>query len=310
MCDDHDFAESVGVQDNLRFRGESAETGNNKNSDIYTDKKVVSWTCVKCQAWKGQLGLEVDPRDYIDHLSAILEKCCEKLKPDGTMWVNIGDTYAANRPKRCSQTLHGGEIVYDDIRYNGISMVVPEGMKPKDVIGIPWMLAFRLRDSGMYLRMDIIWSKPNPVPESVKDRPTKAHEYIFLLSKSREYYYDHEAIKEPTKSVKQKIIAAGGNINDEVTEEMRNRRSVWEIAVQCSKEEHYAMYPEELVELCVRAGTKEGDTVLDPFSGSGTTGIVSLALGRNYIGIDLNPEHVDRSLRRVGKQSEEFPLWQ
>lgn len=326
---DHDFEESATLQDNLRFRaGENTDVGNQTNEAIFSENIAVSQICRRCGGWMGQLGLEASPKEYVRHLVQIFEQVHRCLKDTGTLWVNIADTYAADRSKQVSQTVAGGEKSYEDERYNGIGCLVPEGMKPKDLIGIPWMLAFALRDAGWYLRSDIIWEKENPMPESVKDRPTKAHEYIFLLSKSRRYYYDYEAIQEEQKAASIKRMAYGWNGNNkrdyvagvqnhmseyfkkspEEQSDMRNRRTVWRVATQPSSEEHYAMYPEKLIEPCVLAGSAEGDTVMDIFSGTGTTGIVAVRHLRNYIGIELNPASVLISKRRVEREATKLPL--
>jgi len=180
-------------------------------------------------------------------------------------------------------------------RSKDAKMLKSIGLKNKDLIGIPWLLAFALRDDGWFLRQDIIWSKPNAMPESVKDRCVKAHEYIFLLSKSDRYYFDHEAIKE--KAVGETWVKTNEDQNSPLEMNnnellFRNRRSVWSIPVSAYKSAHIATYPEELVTICVSAGTKEGDVVLDPFTGSGTTGAVSVKMGRQYIGIDINDEYL------------------
>jgi DNA modification methylase len=161
----------------------------------------------------------------------------------------------------------------------------PEGLKPKDLIGVPWRLAFALQNDGWFLRSDIIWYKPNCQPESVKDRPTRAHEYLFLLSKSEKYYYDYESIKEPTKS--RKVL--------------RNRRTIWAINTEPNPYNHFAMFPESLIEPCIIAGSEPEDVVLDPFFGSGTVGIVSLKLGRRFVGIELNPEYVGIAKQRLSE---------
>jgi len=260
-----------------------------------------------------QIGIEAEISDYIAKLVGVFRGVRDVLTDDGTLWIIIGDTYA-------SKTMRGmGEDV----------------IKPKDVIGIPWMLAFALRQDGWYLRQDIIWDKPNPVPESVRNRCTKAHEYIFLLSKQPVYYYDRMAIAEPaiyaeeharkkTSWGKKKFNVNKNNIEKYQllgTENnktclpggMRNKRSVWTMKVQPYKGAHFATYPEDLIEPCILATTRRGDTVLDPFTGSGTTGVVAKRAGRNFIGIELNPDYVrlaeDRIARAEGAVADiEAPL--
>lgn len=249
---------------------------------------------------KGQIGLEETPDEYIHKLVQVFHEVKRVLKQDGTLWLNIGDSYAGNNSRTSTGRAGMGA------EREGIFK--REGGKPKDLIGIPWLLAFALREDGWYLRQDIIWAKPNPMPESVKDRCTKSHEYIFLLSKSPKYYFDHEAIQEESVSnVGDTKIRFGGNKygdnedkkfaiysgNEWTPSEMRNKRDVWVIPVQPTKEAHFATYPEKLVEPCLLAGCPEGGTVLDPFFGSGTTGRVATRFGRNYIGIELNPEYIE-----------------
>lgn len=244
---------------------------------------------------KDQIGKESTPSDYIGKLTAIFNQVFRVLKPDGTLWINIGDSYSR-------QTF------------------VNENIKSKDLIGIPWMLAFALRDSGWYLRQDIIWNKPNAMPESVKDRCVKSHEYIFLFSKQEKYYFDYKAIQEVSVNAG-KIISLGeksfskgqangsgrkksGNaLHDTYTvKEKKNKRSVWQITTKPIKDLHFAPYPKDLVEPCILASTKEGDTVLDPFCGSGTTGIVCENLGRNSLLIELNQTYADIAVSRISRE--------
>lgn len=225
----------------------------------------------------GQIGAETDVRDYIRDLVALFREVRRTLRPDGTLWVNIGDSYTS-----------GGRTWRDaDAKNKGRAMSyrapTPEGLKPKDLIGVPWRLAFALQDDGWYLRTDIIWNKPNCQPESVKDRPTRSHEYVFLFSKSERYLFDYEAIKEP---------AIGG-------QKSKNRRTVWNINTEPFPGAHFAVYPRELVRLCVKAGSRPDDQVLDPFFGSGTTGVVCNELGRDCVGIELSGEFVDLAQKRL-----------
>ncbi|OOE84209.1 site-specific DNA-methyltransferase [Salinivibrio siamensis] len=217
----------------------------------------------------GQIGAEETIHEFISDLVAIFREVRRTLKDDGILWLNIGDSYTS-----------GGRTWRDKDKKNparGMSYraSTPDGLKPKDLIGLPWRLALALQDDGWYLRSDNIWYKPNCQPESVKDRPTRSHEYVFLLSKSEKYYYDYESVKEPAIDGKK----------------VRNRRTVWKVRTKPFKGAHFAVYPPELVEICIKAGSKEGDIVLDPFFGSGTTGVVSRSLGRSYYGIELNSEY-------------------
>lgn len=279
----------------------------------------------------GQIGLEKTPDEYVEKLVEVFREVRRVLKDDGTLWLNIGDSYATrsgpqpptNTRNQCGHT----------------AKVVPTGYKAKDLIGIPWLLAFALRADGWYLRQDIIWQKTNCMPESVKDRCTKSHEYIFLLSKSPRYYFDAEAISEPiagssTKRYLQKIETqkgshrqpgktnaamkaalprfGGSKYGESGKEEhrtkdgavyvptlRRNKRDVWAISTAGFKGAHFAVFPEKLVQPCILAGSRPGSTVLDPFSGSGTTGAVAIQEGRDFIGIEISPEYTKLSEKRI-----------
>lgn len=285
----------------------------------------------------GQLGLEQTPEQYIAAMVEVFRCVRDVLADDGTLWLNIGDSYASrpNGPKASTYTnLHGeGAAKYRD-QHAQRSAGAPEGLKHKDLIGIPWMLAFALRADGWYLRQDIIWHKPNPMPESVADRCTKAHEYVFLLSKSDRYFYDQAAVLEPVspntharlsqdvqrqigsarahgtgksngnmKAVGRKYDPGAGNKNnasfDAAMAIMRNRRSVWTVATRPYKGAHFATFPPALIEPCIRAGSRPGDVVLDPFMGSGTTAAVALQLGRQYLGCELNPGYEPLQRERI-----------
>lgn len=231
---------------------------------------------------EGQIGAELTVDEYIQDLVNIFREARRTLKDDGTLWLNIGDSYTS-----------GGRTWRDaDSKNKGRAMSyrapTPEGLKPKDLIGIPWKLAFALQQDGWYLRSDMIWNKPNCQPESVKDRPTRSHEYVFLFSKSEKYYYDWEAIKEPAVDPKQKT---------------KNRRTVWNIKTEPYPGSHFAVFPRELVRICVAAGSREGGTVLDPFLGSGTTGVVCNELKRHSVGIELNKDYADLAKERLIGQS-------
>jgi DNA modification methylase len=316
---------------------------------------------------EGQIGLEESPEAYVENLVAVFREARRVLKDDGTLWLNLGDSYwGANgnskeytcgpngidhreqaRPSRFnkwrSDTSDSVQVNHTSSK-NGKHPII----KPKDLIGIPWMVAFALRADGWYLRQDIIWSKPNPMPESVRDRCTKSHEYIFLFSKSRTYYYDQDAIREPYAeaslpralrglSDKNKWInGAPGSTAHTISEPRKNVRkafeklhggggsgfkghsgyraadgrllinplgrnkwSVWRVPTASYKEAHFATFPPDLITPCILAGSRAGDTVLDPFNGAGTTGEVSKRLGRHYIGCELNPAYVEMTMRRL-----------
>lgn len=319
-----------------------------------------------------QIGMEPTPELYAEKIVSIAREIKRVLRRDGTFWLNLGDTYAASRSYQVTQTKDINSK-RDDGSFNHMGMAVPAGLKQKDLVGIPWMVAFALRADGWFLRSDIIWAKPNPMPESVTDRPTKSHEYVFLLTKSPRYFFDAEAVKEPCTVDDQRGPRAFGNGGASRFMHRdngrlytpdgngRNVRSVWKIATEPYNEAHFATFPKRLVERCVKAGTSEhgicaecgapyvrdvtvdpmeidrserthelGRTrssgtmtkprysqtvgwkrpcqheartipavVLDPFSGSGTTGVVANNLGRDYIGIELNPEYVAMSERRL-----------
>lgn len=366
-----------------RFRG-----GGHKQGEVteiqYRD------VCAQCGAVRvdQQIGLEKTPEEYVDKMVAVFGEVRRVLRKDGTCWMNMGDCYASgaiggskigikNTLQTCSPS--GYHTLPKTENLVAVPRSVPCGMKPKDLVGMPWMLAFALRADGWYLRQDIIWEKPNPMPESVHDRCTKSHEYLFLLTKSPRYFFDQAAISEPVTG---NAHSRGTGVNpkakwktpdgwdtstgngghgsfhkegredgfvgyqpklrplgekgsqadpDEVRSargaafgrgagwreaghikqnesfsaavkdlvETRNKRSVWTIATQAFPEAHFATYPEKLVEPCVLAGSKEGDTVLDPFAGSGTTGVVALRYGRNFIGIELNAEYAEMARRRI-----------
>lgn len=248
-----------------------------------------------------QIGLEETPEQYVDQMVQVFREVRRVLKDDGTLWLNIGDSYAGNM----SRASNNGRAGFGSER-EGVFSRMPDGLKPKDLVGIPWRLAFALQADGWYLRQDIIWHKPNPMPESVTDRCTKSHEYVFLLSKSRQYFYDHEAIKEPA-------IYAGDdrgartdsrrntkmNSMSGLTGETKNKRDVWTVATKPYKGAHFAVMPEALVDPCILAGSAAGDTVLDPFTGSGTVGMVALRHNRNFVGTELNPEYAELAVNRI-----------
>ena len=220
---------------------------------------------------ENQIGHEQTPEEYVEEMVKVFRLVRDCLTDDGTVWLNIGDSYYNYRPGK-GQALSKQTLAKNDqdlptkCARRGNKL---DGLKEKDLIGIPWLLAFALRADGWYLRQDIIWNKPNPMPDSVRDRCTKSHEYIFLLSKSQNYYFDVDAIKEPT----------------------RRKRSVWDITKKPYKDAHFAVFPPDLIEPCIKAGSERGDIILDPFIGSGTTAMVSKELGRDYIGCELHEDY-------------------
>lgn len=291
------------------------------------------------------LGLEPSPEAFIGHLILIFREVKRVLKDDGIIWVNMGDSYASHGKTRtdeqaCRKSNLKGSTTGQIACKNQINKIT-SGLKPKDLIGIPWTLAFALRFDGWYLRQDIIWSKPNPMPESVTDRCTKSHEYIFMLSKSEKYYYDNVAIKTPAKNPEDDVRRlkqqkkdnksipdhlknglrpktdkqsghsrrhAGFNdrwdmmSSEEQSSMGANKRSVWEIATKPFKEAHFATYPADLITDCIKAGSREGDTILDIFDGSGTTSLVSHKLNRKAIGFEKNPEYALINQKRKEKE--------
>ena len=248
----------------------------------------------------GQIGLEVTPDEYIANLVEVFRECKRILRDDGTLWVNIGDSYAGSGG--AGGDYSAGGLKEGQPKWKSNLDVQSAGLKSKDLIGIPWMLAFALRADGWYLRQDIIWAKPNPMPESVKDRCTKSHEYIFLLSKSAKYYYDNEAIAEPSMQLGKTAIRFGGDKygddpdpkyatksgNEYTDSGTRNKRDVWTVTTKPYKGAHYATFNPELIKPCILAGAPEGGIVFDPFVGSGTTVATAIQLGRKGIGLDLS----------------------
>jgi DNA modification methylase len=279
---------------------------------------------------EGQIGLEKTPSEYVRSLVRVFREVRRVLRADGTLWLNLGDSYASNAggyncegSMGASHNLRISKKTMSAVIKNRSRLPAP-GLKPKDLVGIPWRVAFALQKAGWWLRSDIIWHKPNPMPESVTDRPTKSHEYLFLLTKSQSYYYDHEAIKEPAgdwhasvpgrdsgpaqdrRSSKPRECVARGGFNGKTGSdsfravvENRNKRSVWTVSTAAFSDAHFATFPPDLIKPCILAGTKAGDVVLDPFAGSGTTGKVALSLGRRAILIELNPAYAELIRRRT-----------
>ena len=268
-----------------------------------------------------QIGQEQTPEEYIEELVSVFSIIRDKLNDDGTLWVNIGDSYYNYRPSKgksyVKQTLSKTKQDlpdYSSKRNNKLS-----NYKEKDLIGIPFMLAFALRNDGWYLRQDIIWHKPNPMPESVKDRCTKSHEYIFLLSKSKRYYYNNEAIKEPVKqdwgtrnrtNGKYHNTGSGLQPHSGLTKsyDKKNKRSVWSVTNKPYKQAHFAVFPPDLIEPCILAGSKEGDIILDPFMGSGTTAMVAKQHDRHYIGCELHDNYKTLIDQRVPVEEVAQPI--
>jgi len=288
----------------------------------------------------GQIGLEESPQEFIDELVSVFREVRRVLRADGTAWVNMGDSYASGGRRTRDPGQSKIHPAYDEFA-DGLRPADPPGVKPKDLLGVPWMLAFALRADGWYLRQDIIWHKPNPMPESVRDRCTKSHEYVFLLAKSERYYYDIDSIMEPAtvgdhpRNITGPILSAvpgasphagmrksgnkerkpasargvpvdtNGSTNGAVAGPVpwegfeRNKRSVWSVTTQPFKEAHFATFPPALIEPCILAGCPVGGTVLDPFGGAGTTGLVADRLQRDAILIELNPEYADMAERRI-----------
>jgi DNA modification methylase len=378
--------------------GSGTPTDKNNRGENYGRGEPRGQYCTKCQAWIGQLGLEPTPYEFVEHLVEIFREVKRVLRDDGTLWLNLGDSYA-NPGIQSSALSSTGGFTGERLRagkkgtMNSVLRAIPEGIKYKDLVGIPWMVAFALRANGWYLRADIIWAKKNPMPESVTDRPTKAHEYVFLLTKNEKYFYDAVAIKEPLSSAPHSPGNKGGDSHsapnhkfedgrtghllqpDRVwsADGMRNRRSVWDCNTKPYRGAHFATWPEDLVEPMILAGSGEkgccptcgaayvrvvanqkpqedtgaaiggyperhdggtrvkdttgagGNTlavkraatvgmepgcdcpvdapvrcvVLDPFSGSATTGKVAMDHGRDYIGLDANTEYLDMAVARL-----------
>jgi DNA modification methylase len=303
-----------------------------------------------------QIGMEASPAQYIERMVSVFRELRRVLRDDGTVWLNLGDSYAVSgkggggsfdAERRGWQQIKGKRLDRGTGRWGGGARPA-EGLKAKDLVGIPWRVALALQADGWYLRSDIIWSKPNPMPESVMDRPTKAHEYIFLLSKSERYYYDAAAIREPMKlssinRLSQDVDAQNGSARanggeksnghmkavargdkqrghsrrhagfndrwDSMTREEQmalgaNRRSVWSIPTKGFPEAHFATFPEDIPTLCIKAGSRIGDVVLDPFMGAGTTAVVAKRLSRPWLGIELNPAYIEIAQRRIEREPE------
>ena len=269
-----------------------------------------------------QIGMEQTPEEYIEQLVDVFRSVRDVLTDDGTLWLNIGDTYYnyrsdGNYPKQTVSRTKQDLPDFSPVRGNKL-----HNLKSKDLIGIPWMLAFALRADGWWLRQDIIWNKPNPMPESVKDRCTKSHEYIFLLSKSKQYFYDNEAIKEPVKQDWGTRDRTNGKYHNpgsglaphsglSKSYDRKNKRSVWTVTNKPYKGAHFACFPPDLIEPCILAGSREGDIVLDPFMGSGTTAMVAKKHNRNYLGCELHEDYASLQTDRIDSIPSQLPaiLW-
>jgi len=275
---------------------------------------------------EGQIGLGGSLDDYIASLVNVFREVRRVLKDDGTVWLNLGDSYAnsGTSPKRQVPHGDGRAEATDPYRTKRVeipttagSRSIPQGIKPKDLIGVPWRVALALQADGWYLRADIIWAKPNAMPESVKDRPTRSHEFIFLLTKNPRYYYDADAIKEPATSSEaprsgknafrgqRTLRERGVTPIDDTLSATRNKRDAWTVSTRPFAGAHFATFPPQLIEPCVLAGSKPGDLVLDPFGGAGTTGLVAAQHGRDYLLIELNPDYADIAEARIAHWAKE-----
>jgi DNA modification methylase len=349
----HEWGDKMQHRGGAGVQGSTSQRVGRQNIEAQAKVRDAGNFCVRCGAWRGCLGLEPTPELFVEHIVTVFREVRRVLRDDGTLWLNLGDSYAGSGrggnpdagtkqgTNTGSQTVgvlygrdHESAAAERERIKEQFAMQRAAGIKPKDLIGIPWMVAFALRADGWYLRSEIIWHKPNPMPESVIDRPTKAHEQLFLLAKSPRYYYDADAVREPLRpktfttfgaGVKSKGNDALGNVksdnwattvptrkprmmkktdghenrrydgfNDRWEESEANgeviaganKRSVWTIAPQPFRGAHFATFPEKLAEPCILAGSRQGDLILDPFCGSGTTGVVSLKNGRRFLGID------------------------
>ena len=288
---------------------QKTNTGSNDDEAIKTGN-----LCPKCGAKRidAQIGLEKTPEAYVEHLVKVFHEAKRVLKKDGTFWLNMGDSYGGSGMGLSSKGFSKGPKAIDTRPMEMRPATVNKSVSMhKQLLGMPWRLAFALQADGWILRSDIIWNKPNPMPESVTDRCTKSHEYIFMLTKSERYYYDAEAIKEPTapwnssEGFKEAAYErrdnpqSGGFSHEDVEKSGRNKRDVWTVATQPCAEAHFATFPPKLIEPMILAGSRVGDTILDPFMGSGTTAIQAVRWHRHYLGCELNPEYVKMAERRI-----------
>ena len=277
----------------------------------------------------GQIGLEPTPGEYVARLVDVFREVRRVLRDDGTLWLNLGDSYAGYWGDKTAKAKGVRSSADTNGWTNGFNMNAKpdfhtafdaDGLKPKDLVGIPWRVALALQDDGWWLRSDIIWAKPNPMPESITDRPTRSHEYLFLLTKSARYFYDYKAVQEPLSSTPEQYLRAGKSMRDNhafgevagrplgpssfaTVPDGRNARSVWTITTKTYAGAHFATFPPELPSRCIKAGSATGDLVLDPFSGAATTALVARGLGRRAVGIELNPEYLAISADRLKQLS-------
>jgi len=295
---------------------DSCSTGQ-KNLEGAIGDGIYKTECPKCGATRkdSQLGLEETPEEYVANMVKVFSEVKRVLTKDGTLWLNLGDTYSAQRWTKKGETKTEAQPMNGmKDNHRAIAPIKNSGIPDKNLVGIPWRVAFALQADGWYLRQDIIWHKPNPMPESVTDRCTKAHEYIFLLSKSSKYYYDHEAIMEEASYKDQ---PRGGSKNryeqhefggDNKIYNTRNKRSVWTVNTRPYPEAHFATYPKKLIRPCIKAGCPQGGVVLDPFGGSGTTAEVANELQRDAILCELNPKYCELIEKRLSlTQMDMFP---
>ena len=300
--------------DHREQKGGEGQASAMQNTSAGTQALAFRAACAKCGATRTdrQLGLEATPEEFVAKMVNVFREVRRVLRDDGTCWVNLGDTYnaynaAAGPSSSCSE---GSASDTQRPQLKSGYGLLAKGLKPKDLCGIPWRVAFALQADGWYLRSDIIWAKPNPMPESVTDRPTKSHEYVFLLSKSRRYFFDADAVREahaaPERNGESNTGWDFGNYNAGNSKHKlkynplgRNIRTVWNIATHPFPDAHFATFPPKLVEPCVKAGCPVGGTVLDPFAGAGTTGVVALGLGRKFLGVELKPEYAQMAADRI-----------
>lgn len=289
--------------------GTGDDVKNAENCQFYKEQ------CPKCGAVRKdrQLGLERTPEEYVTRMVEIFREVRRVLKADGVLWLNLGDSYAGGGRAGKDGVQKWGGIEKSDNRKYGAPQVVPSGLKPKDLVGIPWRVAFALQADGWWLRQDLIWHKPNPMPESVRDRCTKSHEYIFMLTKSARYYFDSDAIKENTESVCTRKRASAFRQQNEsdsqtITTIGRNKRSVWTVTTKPFKEAHFATFPRDLIRPMIQAGCPDQGIVLDPFMGSGTTAVEAIYQDKRYIGIELNPKYCDIAVKRIESELDQTTI--
>lgn len=314
--------------DHSHFLGGHGNKSMMQTSSAGTQKYQYKEVCRKCGARRidSQIGLEQTPDEYVQQIVDVMGGVRRVLADDGVLWLNLGDSYAGSGKARNADGLVNVDPNSKQATSLGtilgtLQKVTPDGLKPKDLVGIPWRVAFALQADGWWLRQDIIWHKPNPMPESVTDRCTKSHEYLFMLTKSAKYFFDNKAIQEPSVALGKTSIRFGGNKYGDSTDPkhatksgntytdtgLRNKRSVWTIPTKPFRGAHFAVMPEALVEPCILATSRHGDTILDPFNGSGTVGVVALRHGRNYIGCELNPEYVSIAEERLNSVCPTLP---